>query len=441
MEDITKNNKSIIRSWAMFDWANSAYNLVITSTIFPAYYTIITLTEENGDRVDFFGFSFINTALANYSLAFSYLVMVILLPVFSAIADYKRNRKTMMKGFTYMGAIACMGLYFFKLETLEWGIICSSLAAMGYIGGVLFNNSYLPEIATVDQQDRVSAKGFAYGYVGSVILQLICFLFVLKPEWFGIEDASFPARFSFLLVGLWWILFSQIPFKRLPTRPKNPDKLNRHILKKGFLELKKVWIQIKALPALKGFLGAFFFYAMGVQTIMLVAAAFGEKVLHLGASKLIITILVIQLVAIAGAYLMAWLASKIGNINVLLIVVSLWIFICISAFYIANEMQFYVLAMLVGLVMGGTQSISRSTFSKLVPEKTMDTASFFSFYDVTEKLAIVIGLFSFGFIEEITHNIRLSALFLTLFFLIGLILLVRIPRISVLQQKKSTSHL
>jgi len=436
MGTIIKNDKSVIKSWAMFDWANSAYNLVITSTIFPAYYTIITLTEEHGDRVQFFGFSFINTALANYSLAFSYLVMVFLLPIFSAIADYKGNKKIMMKAFTYVGGTACMGLYFFKLETLEWGIVCSSLAAMGYIGGVLFNNSYLPEIATVDQQDSVSAKGFAYGYVGSVILQLICFLFVLKPGWFGIEDASFPARFSFLLVGIWWILFSQIPFKKLPDKAKNTSRLNRQILKRGFKELQKVWIQIRFLPTLRGFLVAFFFYAMGVQTIMLVAAAFGEKVLHLGTSKLIIVILLIQLVAIAGAYLMAWLASKIGNINVLIVVVSLWIFICISAFYIANEMQFYILAILVGLVMGGTQSISRSTFSKLVPNETQDTASFFSFYDVTEKLAIVIGLFSFGFIEELTRNIRLSALFLAVFFLIGLVLLFRIPRAGVLRQIK-----
>jgi len=436
MENIIKNDKPTIRAWAMFDWANSAYNLVITSTIFPAYYTIITLTEEHGDRVSFFGFSFINTALANYSLAFSYLVMVILLPIFSAIADYKGNKKTMMKVFTYIGGIACMGLYFFKLETLEWGIICSSLAAMGYIGGVLFNNSYLPEIATIDRQDAVSAKGFAYGYVGSVILQLICFLFVLKPELFGIEDPSFPARLSFLLVGVWWILFSQISFKKIPNRPKNANSLNHHIIKKGFIELKKVWFETKSLPALKGFLIAFFFYAMGVQTIMLVAAAFGEKVLHLGASKLIITILLIQIVAIGGAYLMSWLASKIGNINVLLIVVTLWIFICISAFFISNEMQFYILAMLVGLVMGGTQSISRSTFSKLIPIKTEDNASFFSFYDVTEKMAIVIGLFTFGFIEELTHNIRLSALFLVLFFLIGLILLFRMPKAAVLNQEK-----
>jgi len=432
MESIIKNNKSTIRGWAMFDWANSAYNLVITSTIFPAYYTIITTTEEYGDQVDFFGFTFINTALANYSLAFSYLIMVLILPILSSIADYRGNRKQLMKLFTYLGAFACMALYFFRYETLELGVICSSLAAMGYIGGVLFNNSYLPEIATVDKQDQVSAKGFAYGYIGSVILQIICFIFVVKPEWFGITDSSFAARFSFLLVGLWWILFSQIPFRTLPEAKKEQKGAKQDILKKGFVELKKVWNLIKGIPVLKRFLTAFFFYAMGVQTIMLVSAAFGEKVLGLGASKLIATILVIQLVAIAGAYLMSWLVRLIGNIKVLMLVVVLWIVVCLSAFFIHSEIQFYILAVLVGLVMGGTQSISRSTFSKLIPEQTEDTTSFFSFYDVTEKIAIVIGLFTFGFVEELTGDIRTSALVLTIFFLAGLFFLFRVPRVSVL---------
>lgn len=435
-KEITKNDKSTIKAWAMFDWANSAYNLVITSTIFPAYYTIITLTEEYGDRVSFFGFEFINTALANYSLAFAYLIMVILMPLLSAIADYKGNRKSMMKAFTYLGSIACMGLFFFKLETLELGVILAGLAAMGYIGGVLFNNSYLPEIATIDKQDKVSAKGFAYGYIGSVILQLICFLFVLKPEWFGIEDASFPARFSFLLVGVWWLVFSQLTFRKLPDNQVKTGKINGDVLKKGFLELKKVWLQVKALIPLKRFLFAFFFYAMGVQTIMLVAAAFGEKILRLGTSKLIITILLIQLIAIAGAYFISWLAGKIGNIQVLIGLVSLWVVLCVSAFFISNEIQFYIMAIVVGFVMGGVQSLSRSTFSKLIPVESKDHTSFFSFYDVTEKLAIVIGLFSFGLIEELTNNIRFSAISLAVFFLIGLFLLFRIPSVRVLQKNQ-----
>jgi UMF1 family MFS transporter len=207
-----KNNKSIIKAWAMFDWSNSAYNLVITSTIFPAYYTIITTTQEHGDQVNFFGFVFTNTALSNYTLSFAYLIMALLLPILSSIADFRGNKMMFMKFFTYLGSLACVGLFFFKLETLEWGIICFGLAAIGYIGGMMFNNSYLPEIASVDQQDKVSAKGFAYGYVGSVILQIICFVFVLKPDFFGITDESLPARLSFLLVGIWWISFSQIPF-------------------------------------------------------------------------------------------------------------------------------------------------------------------------------------------------------------------------------------
>ncbi|WP_207533284.1 MFS transporter [Desertivirga arenae] len=427
-----KNDKKIVRSWAMFDWANSAYNLVITSTIFPAYYTIITTTKEHGDRVNFFGFNFVNTALANYSLAVAYLIMAALLPLLSSTADYRGNKKSFMKAFTYLGSLACMGLFFFRTDpsthsfnpgVLELGIICSAVAAMGYIGGVMFSNSYLPEIASVDQQDKVSAQGFAYGYVGSVLLQIICFVFVLKPELFGITDGSFPARLSFLLVGLWWIGFAQIPFSVLPKGISNVRENQKRSVGSGYHELQKVWNQLKQMEVLKRFLYAFFFYSIGVQTIMLVAASFGEKVLHLGTSKLIATILIIQLVAIVGAYVMSRLSRIIGNTKVLILVVFVWIGVCIAAYFIANEYQFYTLAAVVGLIMGGIQSLSRSTYSKFLPENTTDTASFFSFYDVTEKVAIVIGLATFAFIEEQSDNIRNSALGLSIFFLIGLILL------------------
>ncbi len=421
-----QNDKATIKSWAMFDWANSAYNLVITSTIFPAYYTIITTTQENGDKVSFFGRTFTNTALSNYALSVAYLLMAILLPVLSSIADFRGNKKIFMKAFTYMGSIACAGLFFFKLETLEFGIICFALAAMGYIGGVMFNNSYLPEIATIDQQDKVSARGFAYGYVGSVILQIICFAFVLKPELFGITDASLPARLSFLLVGIWWITFAQIPFRKLPSGSPNYEKIAKSAVHSGFQELHKVWGQLKKMVLLKRFLLAFFFYSMGVQTIMLVAAGFGEKVLNLGTSKLISIILIIQLVAILGALIMSFFAKKYGNIQVIMVVLVIWIGICVAAYYIENEGQFYAIAAVVGLVMGGIQSISRSTYSKFLPENTPDTASFFSFYDVTEKIAIVIGLFSFAYIEEFTGSMRNSAISLAGFFLIGLLILLSI---------------
>ena len=419
----TKNNKKTIRAWAMFDWANSAYNLVITSTIFPAYYVAITANAKNGDRVIFFGKSFVNTALSDYALSVAYLIMVLLLPILSSIADYKGNKKIFMIFFTALGSLSCCGLYFFNADHIELGIICFALAAIGYSGGFVFYNSYLPEIATVDMQDNVSAKGFTYGYIGSVLLQLICFVFVLKPELFNITDKTLPARLSFLLVGLWWIGFACIPFSVLPKGSPNAETHHSNIIRGGFIELGKVWNKIKNMPLLKRYLPAFFFYSMGVQTIMLVATGFAAKELHMGTSALISIILIIQLVAIVGATLMSKLSDRFGNVRVLISVVIIWILVCIGAYYTTTDTQFYVIAVVVGMVMGGIQSMSRSTYSKYLPENIPDTASFFSFYDVTEKLAIVGGVFSFGFFEELTGSPRNSVLVLGIFFIIGLILL------------------
>ncbi|RCH55913.1 MFS transporter [Mucilaginibacter hurinus] len=417
-----QNNKRTIRAWAMFDWANSAYNLVITSTIFPAYYTAITTTGDN-DKVDFFGFTFINTALADYALATAYLIIALMLPILTAIADYRGNKKSFMQFFTILGSLSCACLFFFTSDTLELGIICFALAAIGYCGGFVFYNSYLPQIATLDMQDKVSAKGFTYGYIGSVLLQLICFAFVLQPGWFGITDEALPAQLSFLLVGVWWIGFAQIPFAILPKGSPNAKAHHKNIIKGGFIELGKVFTKIKGMPLLKRFLPAFFFYSMGVQTVMLVATSFGAKELGLPQASLIAIILIIQLVAIGGAQLMSRLAVKYGNIKVLSYVVLFWVMVCVCAYFVTTAIQFYILAVLVGLVMGGIQSLSRSTYSKFLPPNIPDTASFFSFYDVTEKLAIVGGLFSFGLIEELTGSMRNSTLALCGYFFIGLLLL------------------
>jgi UMF1 family MFS transporter len=427
----TKNNKKTIRAWAFFDWANSAYNLVITSTIFPAYYVAITSNAKNGDRVMFFGKSFINTALSNYALAVAYMIMVLLLPILSSIADYRGNKKVFMQFFTWLGSMSCCGLFFFGPNNLEFGIICFALAAIGYSGGFVFYNSYLPEIATIDMQDKVSAKGFTYGYIGSVILQIVCLVFVLSPKTFGLTSGS-AAQLSFLLVGVWWIGFAYIPFIILPKGSPNAEPHQHNIIKGGFIELAKVWAKVKTMPLLKRFLPAFFFYSMGVQTIMLVAAGFGAKVLKMETSGLIEIILIIQIVAIGGATLMSRLSAIYGNVKVLILVVIIWVAACIAAYFVTTIPQFYGLAIIVGLIMGGIQSMSRSTYSKYLPENIPDTASFFSFYDVTEKLAIVGGMFSFAFIEEITGSMRNSTLALCGFFIIGLILLF-----SLLKAEKS----
>ncbi len=411
-------SKKVINGWAMYDWANSVYNLVITTTFFPAYYAAVTGLSNFPEGISFMGRRFVNTELKDYVLAFGFLVIALLSPVLSSIADYKGNKKNFMRFFCYMGALSCSLLFFFDKTHVTLGLMCFMFAGIGFYGSQVFYNSYLPEIAAEKDMDRISAKGYTMGYIGSVLMQLVGFALVMT-----MKDKGLALTITFLLVGIWWVGFAQITFARLPMSPKSERKSKRHVLVNGFHELKIVWQQVIKMPVLKRYLSAFFFYSMGVQTVMLVAIDFGIKELKLADEKLIITAVIIQLVAIAGAVAMSKLSAKYGNIKVLIFTVLLWIGVCIAGYFITTEMHFYILASLVGLVMGGIQSLSRSTYSKLMPE-TKDTASFFSFYDVTEKFAIVIGLFSFGFIEGLTHSMRNSLLALITFFAVGLLLLL-----------------
>ena len=411
-------SKKVINGWAMYDWANSVYNLVITTTFFPAYYAFVTSTVNFPDGISFLGRRFVNTELKDYVLAFGFLVIALLSPILSSIADYKGNKKNFMKFFCYLGAASCSLMYFFDKDHVTLGLMCFMFAGIGFYGSQVFYNSYLPEIASEADQDKVSARGYSFGYIGSVIMQLIGFGLVM-----AMPDSQLPLKITFLLVGIWWVAFAQITFARLPISPKPERKARKNALINGFHELKVVLSQVKKMPQLKRFLPAFFFYSMGVQTVMLVAIDFGIKELQLENSKLIITAVIIQVVAIAGAIGMSRLSAIYGNIKILSLTVCLWIAVCIAGYFMRTELHFYIIASLVGLVMGGIQSLSRSTYSKLMPE-TKDTASFFSFYDVTEKFAIVIGLFSFGLIEGITGSMRNSILALIIFFALGLIFLL-----------------
>ncbi len=420
-------SKKIVNSWAMYDWANSAYNLVITSTIFPAYFEAITGdgNENTIDHVNFLGRSFANTSLYNYALAFAFLVVAIISPLLSSIADTRGNKKQFMGFFLTAGSIACCSLFFFEKEMLALGLTSMIIACIGYWASLVFYNSYLPEIAAPADRDRISAKGFSYGYIGSVLLQVICFVFVFKPEILGgNEDTTIQFRFSFLLVGLWWFGFALLPLSRLPKpQPQHADQ-TKSPLTEGYKELRLVWKQLKDIPVLKRFLTAFFFYNMGVQTVMLAAALYGKSELQIPTTNLIIAIVLIQLVAVPGAYIISKLSEKIGNIKALMFCVVFWIGLCIAGYLLPAHgiYEFYGLAAAVGFVMGGIQSLSRSTYSKLMPE-TKDTTSFFSFFDVTEKIAIVIGMFAFGYINELTGSQRNSVLTLVIYFVIGLALL------------------
>jgi MFS transporter, UMF1 family len=412
--------KKVLNGWAMYDWANSVYNLVITTTFFPAYYAAVTGpdNEKFKEGVPFLGRTFVNTELKDYVLSFGFLIIALLSPVLSSIADYKGNKKNFMRFFCYLGAASCSLMFFFDGDHVTLGLLCFMLAGIGFYGSQVFYNSYLPDIASPQDMDRISAKGYSMGYIGSVIMQLVGFALVMF-----MPKGGLPLQITFLLVGVWWVAFAQITFNRLPSTPKSERTAKKNVLTNGFHELGIVWRQLMHLPVLKRFLPAFFFYSMGVQTVMLVAIDFGIKELKLEDSKLIITAVIIQLVAIVGALGLSRLSAKLGNIPVLILTLLLWIGVCIAGYFITTEVHFYIIAALVGLVMGGIQSLSRSTYSKLMPE-TKDTASFFSFYDVTEKLAIVIGLFSFGFIEGLTGSMRNSILALIVFFVLGLLWLL-----------------
>jgi UMF1 family MFS transporter len=419
-------SKKVINGWAMYDWANSVYNLVITSTIFPAYYEAVTSDGDPNtiDKVTIFGSTFINTSLYNYALGIAFVIVAIMSPLLSSIADYKGNKKQFLFFFCTMGSIACCALYFFDSHNLMFGLLAVIIACIGFWSSLVFYNSYLPEIAAPEDRDRVSAKGFVMGYIGSILLQIICFVLVLKPELFSITTSK-ASQISFLLVGIWWWGFAQLALKRLPKgTAKNIIQENKIVLFSGYKELIKVWNQLKGMSVLRMFLASFFFYNMGVQTVMLAATLYGKSELQIPTTNLIIAILIIQLIAIPGAYAISKISEKIGNFKTLIICVCIWILLCIGGYSLpkGGTNEFYVLALCVGFVMGGIQSLSRSTYSKLMPE-TKDTTSFFSFFDVTEKIAIVIGMFSFAYITELTGSQRNSVLALIVFFVIGLIFL------------------
>lgn len=424
-----KGNKKVLQSWAFYDWANSVYSLVISSSIFPLYYGLL-FRQMGVDSFVLFGQDIKSEAIIGYVTALGFILISIMSPLLSGIADYLGNKKFFMKLFCALGSLSCMGLYFFSLEHFGWSLLVYLMGLIGYWGSLVFYNSYLPDIAYKEQQDAISAKGFAYGYLGSVILLLFNLAMIMKHDFFGIPSAFMAMRYSFVLVGIWWAVFSVYTFKNLPDL-KNNNKLTKSIVFKGFSELKSVWKHLEKQLAIKRFLIAFFVYSMAVQTVMVIAAYFGEKEIaweneSQRTTGLIVSILVIQLVAILGAFLTSKLSSKIGNIYTLCILNALWIMICIYAYTIVSPNEFYLAASCVGLVMGGIQALSRSTYAKLLPV-TNDTTSYFSFFDVTEKIGIVVGMLTYAVISDLTGKMQNAILFLIVFFVLGLILLLRVP--------------
>ena len=433
---LPKGSKKLINAWAFYDWANSVYSLVISSAIFPIYYGLLFDTQNT---IPFMGYEVKNTAMISFVTASAFVVVAFISPLLSGIADFIGNKKRFMKLFVYLGSLSCMGLYWFEIETIYMGLLFYFLALIGLWASLVFYNSYLPDIAYPEQHDRASARGFSLGYVGSVLLLIFNLTMVMQPDWYGIGgtelEASLKAmKYSFISVGIWWAGFSQISFYYLPKGNKNNQRISKDIFWNGFRELRSVWHELKDNFRLKRYLGAFFVYSMSLQTVLLVAAYFGEEEIAWATTSekttgLIISIMLIQLVGILGAVLTSRCSERFGNLPTLIVINVIWACLCVYAYYIHTPMQFYCIAGLVGMVMGGLQALSRSTYSKYLPE-TDDTTSYFSFYDVTEKIGIIIGMILFGSLDQITGSMRTAILFFVVSFIIGALMLLRVPRLE-----------
>ncbi len=420
-----KGHSKLLNAWAFYDWANSVYPLVISSAVFPIYYGSLFVSDL---YVEVFGFNFKNTALISFLTAFAFVILSFLTPLLSGIADYMGNKKKFLKLFCYMGSISCMGLYFFELENIYVGLFFYFIALISFWASLVFYNSYLPDIAFKEQQDAVSAKGYALGYFGSVLLLIFNLAMVMSPQTFGIYGNNpeiIAMKYSFVSVGLWWIICSQYTFYYLPE-PYKKKKIVKDVVLNGFRELLFVWNEVKNIIVIKKYLIAFFIYSSALQTVLLIAAYFGEQEINWPQDEktigLIVSILLIQLIAMFGAILTSKLSEKFGNIFTLIILNIFWAFLCIGAYFITEPNEFYVAAALVGLVMGGIQALSRSTFSKMIPD-TENTTSYFSFYDVSQKVSIVFGMTLFAFLDQLTGSMRTSILVFILIFLIGAYLL------------------
>lgn len=407
-------------AWAFYDWANSVYSLVITTAIFPIYFGAVL---KDNTSVQLLGINFSDKdILYSYSISFSFVLVVVISPILSAIADNIGNKKMFLKIFCLIGALGSASLFLFKDEQTLWiGIFGSIIASVGFWGSLVFYNAYLPEIATKDEQDKLSAKGFIYGYLGSAILLILCLAMIM-----GIDESL--TRYSFLLVAIWWISFAQITFNNLPDSYTDPsNKNNKSIWKNAHKELLKVGKELFSITRLKYFLFSFFLLSIGIQTIIYMSSRFGDKELNLDSSKLIITILLIQFVAILGSWFFSVLSEKIGNKKALQTGLTIWMLICVGAFMMNKEnpyveYQFYALGALLGLVLGGVQSLTRSTYSKILP-KTNENTIYFSFYDIVEKIALILGGFIFAIVLYLTGSMQYSALVLGIFFLLSILML------------------
>lgn len=409
----------------MYDWADSAFATSILAAILPVYFA--SLVPEGGVIIEWGPVSFrtSSSALWAYAVSFSLLVTALTAPILGALADFSSSRKKFLFAFTYVGAALTLMFYFVRHGDYWLCLGIFVAANIGFAGATPFYNAFLPEIAGEGEIDTVSGKGYAYGYLGGGILLALHVLLITFHEAFGIGDKSVSIRISLSSVGLWWGLFAIPTFLWVPETVRSQDReAGVSCVSYGFRRFFNTLRGFGRYRDMLWFLIAFLVYNDGIQTVIAMAAIFGKTALGLDTGTLIGTLLMTQFIAWPGAVLFARLARRIGSKNCVMATLMLWMVIVAYAYFIRSSIEFWILGGLVGVILGGSQAISRSLYAQLVPKAR--AAEFFGFFAVSNKFASIFGPLIFGLITDLSEDPRNAVVSLVVFFVAGMMLLSRV---------------
>lgn len=403
-----------LRAWAMYDWANSAFTTTVVAAMLPIYFHDVAAADlpEN-----------LRTAYWGYASAAGLLIVAVFAPMLGAMADLSAAKKKFLGAFMAVGVVSTALLYFVYKGDWELAAFLFLLGSIGFYGGNVFYDAMLPSLAADDEVDKVSSAGFAIGYVGGGILLALNLAWVLKPELFGFPDKGVAVRASFLSVAVWWLVFSLPILRKVPeTSPASPRPAGS-LWSLGFRRSLATLRSLGSYKDLLTFLVAFWFYTDGVWTIIKMATIFGREI-GIGSTHLIGALLLVQFVGIPATFAFGTLAGRLGTRGAIQLSLAIYTGICVLGYFMTDAWHFWVLAVLVALVQGASQALSRSLYASIIPKDR--AAEFFSFVSISSRFAGILGPLLFGVVAQFGGGSRLSILFLISFFVIGMVLLGRV---------------
>jgi UMF1 family MFS transporter len=423
------NDKREIRGWMFYDFACSAFSTTVVTTFLGPYLTgIIESQVGNKGSFTLLGLPIAAESFFTYCVSLSVLLQVFFLPILGAISDYSNLKKRMMLFFAVLGAVCTIGLFFITGPLYLLGGLLFILANLAFGASIVFYNAYLPEIASEDQRDKVSSRGWALGYIGGGLLLLLNLILYQFSDKIGLDGAT-AVRISLASAGVWWLVFGYFAIKRLRERGAQRQlPAGETYLKIGFKQLAQTLREIRKYPMTLRYLIAYLLYNDGVQTVIVVSALFGAQELGMESSSLILVVLMVQFMAFFGALLFGVIAGKVGAKRAIIISLLIWSAISVWAVLSLRSVgEFWLLGACVAIVLGGTQALSRSLFSQMIPRER--EAEFFSFYEISDKGTSWMGTLLFGLVTQWTGSMRLAIFSLIVLFVSGLLLLftVNVP--------------